>query len=152
MTSIAPELVKPTKNLDHNYSGQYDLILDEKIRVEVKASRAVDSKSEKALYLKALLAKSDKHFVMNFQQVKPGCCDVVVWVGVWRDIIRYWVLSSDEVSGNRFFSDRQHRGNTGEGQLHLKNDNIAQFSGFESNAKGLAKSIREAYTRQKKQL
>lgn len=34
---------------------------------------------------------------MNFQQVKPRCCDVFVWIAVWRDVIRYWVLSSNEV-------------------------------------------------------
>ena len=96
LKEIAPELVKPTKKLDQNYSGQYDFFLDGEIRIEVKASRAVDFASRDALYVKALSADSKRRFDMNFQQVKPACCDVFVWVGVWRDVIRYWVLSSWE--------------------------------------------------------
>ncbi len=149
LKEIAPELVKPTKKLDQNYSGQYDFFLDGEIRIEVKASRAVDFESRDALYVKALSADSKKRFDMNFQQVKPACCDVFVWVGVWRDVIRYWVLSSDEVAGNKYYSTGQHRGNIGEGQIHLKDDNIQQFSTFESKARELLESIRAAYRRQK---
>ena len=64
---------------------------------------------------------------MNFQQIKPACCDVFVWIAVWRDVIRYWVLSSDEVKSNRYYSSGQHRGNVGEGQLWLKDTNIDDF-------------------------
>ena len=150
LKEIAPELVKPTKKLDQNYSGQYDFFLDGEIRIEVKASRAVDFESRDALYVKELSSDSRKRFDMNFQQVKPACCDVFVWVGVWRDVIRYWVLSSDEVSGHPYYSTGQHRGNTGQGQIHLKDDNIQQFSIFESKARELPESIRAAYRRQKK--
>lgn len=149
LKEIAPELVKPTKKLDPGYSGQYDFILDDEIKIEVKASRAVDFDSREALYVKALSSDSQKRFDMNFQQVKPTCCDVFVWVGVWRDVIRYWVLSSDDVSGNKYYSTGQHRGNMGEGQIHLKDDNIQQFSTYESTCRELLESIRAAYQRQK---
>lgn len=39
------KLKKPSKKLDSNYTGEYDLWLDG-IRIEVKASRAVDSDSD----------------------------------------------------------------------------------------------------------
>ena len=68
---------------------------------------------------------------MNFQQLKPSCCDVFVWIGVWRDIIRYWVLSSEDVLENPYFSHGQHRGNQGEGQLWIKNTNINDFCDYE---------------------
>ena len=149
LKEICPELVKPTKKLDPAYSGQYDFFLDGKIRIEVKASRAVDFDSREALYVKALSSDSKLRFDMNFQQVKPGCCDVFIWVGVWRDVIRYWVLSSDEVAGNKYYSPRQHRGNTGEGQIHVKDDNVDEFAQFESAPRALLDKIREAYKRQK---
>lgn len=148
LKEITPELVKPTKKLDPAYSGQYDLFLDGKIRIEVKASRAVDFDSQEALCVKALAADSKKRFDMNFQQVKPDCCDVFVWVGVWRDVIRYWVLSSDEVENNKYYSTGQHRGNTGEGQLHVKNDNINEFVDYEAKPRELLEKIRAAYKRQ----
>ena len=114
-----------------------------------KASRAVDFDSDAPLYIKALSSDSDKQFDMNFQQIKPACCDVFVWVAVWRDRIRYWVLSSRKVETNRYFSTGQHRGNVGEGQLHLKRDNIQDFSQYECRSDGLLDAIREAYARQR---
>jgi hypothetical protein len=148
LKEICPELVKPTKKLDPAYSGQYDFFLDEKIKIEVKASRAVDFDSREALYVKALSSDSKSRFDMNFQQVKPACCDVFIWVGVWRDVIRYWVLSSDEVAGNKYYSTGQHRGNTGEGQIHVKDDNVNEFTQYESAPRSLLDKIRLAYERQ----
>lgn len=147
LKEVLPDLVKPTKKLDRDYSGQYDFLLD-RIRIEIKASRAVDFESDEALYVKALSVASKRPFDMNFQQIKPACCDVFVWVGVWRDAIRYWVLSSKEVESNKCYSAGQHRGNVGEGQLHLKHDNIAGFSKFEVHSNELAAAIRRASQRQ----
>ncbi len=87
-------------------------------------------------------------FDMNFQQVKPKCCDVFVWIGVWRDAIRYWVLSSNEVATNKYCSTGQHRGNVGEGQLHFTRENLDKFKSFESKSDGLKQAITDAYLRQ----
>ncbi len=114
-----------------------------------KASRAVDFNSQEPLYVKVLSWKSKKPFDMNFQQVKPKCCDVFVWIGVWRDTIKYWVLSSKEVEKNKYYSKGQHRGNIGEGQLHLKYDNIKDFKKYLSKPNELLKKITSAYKRQK---
>jgi len=143
-----PELLKSTRKLDCNYSGQYDFLLDGIVRVEVKASRAVDAGIEAPLYVKALSSDSGKPFWMNFQQIKPACCDVIVWIAVWRDVIRYWVLSSQEVESNQHYSKGQHRGNVGEGQLHVTQENIDAFSSYEVKPNKLAAAIRNAYARQ----
>ena len=148
LKELVPDLVKPTKRLDPQYSGQYDFFLDGCIKIEVKASRAVDFHSDTPLYMKALSSDSGKQFDMNFQQIKPACCDTFVWIAVWRDRIRYWILSSREVAADRYFSAGQHRGNVGEGQLHLNRDNIRDFSQYECRSDGLLNAIREAYARQ----
>lgn len=149
LKEVVPELIKPKKKFDPCYSGQYDFLLDGAIKIEVKASRATDSESKEPLYVKALSSESKKPFDMNFQQVKPACCDVFVWIGVWRDVIRYWVLSSDEVAHNPHYSTGQHRGNVGEGQIHLKDDNIHEFTSYESKPRELLDKMRSAYQRQK---
>lgn len=149
LKELVPEVVKSTKKLDPNYSGQYDFLLDGKIRIEVKASRAVDAGLDAPLYVKALASDSTKSFWMNFQQIKPACCDVFVWIAVWRDVIKYWVLSSKEVEQNRYYSKGQHRGNVGEGQLHVKHDNIRAFESFQVPSNKLAEGIRDAYKRQR---
>jgi len=148
---ILPALQKPTRKLDPDYSGQYDFSLEangQKIKIEVKASRAVDSDSNEPLYVKALPSGSKKRFDMNFQQVKPRYCDVFVWVAVWRDRIRYWVLASKEVENNRYYSTGQHRGNVGEGQLHINQNNIDDLKKYEVAANELYDKILDAYTRQ----
>jgi hypothetical protein len=141
------KLKSPNKKLDPNYSGDYDLWLDG-IRIEVKASRAVDSDSEEPLYMKALSRKTTKNFLMNFQQLKPQCCDVFIWVAVYRDQIVIWVMSSKEVLENPSYSKGQHRGNKGnEGQLHIRQDNVAQFEKYELQGDNLEKAIRDAAKR-----
>jgi len=51
------------------------------------------------LYVKALASDSNKEFRMNFQQVKPDCCDVFVWVAVWR---AGQLLSRQAVNGSAY--------------------------------------------------
>ena len=148
LKELTPELVKPSRKLDPEYSGQYDFLLDGRIRIEVKASRAVDSSIDAPLYVKALSSDSKKPFWMNFQQMKPRCCDVFVWVAVWRDRIRYWILSSREVEAHGDYSVGQHRGNVGEGQLHVTEENIGKLGVYEVPSNKLAEAFRNAYQRQ----
>ena len=138
------KLQKASKKIDPQFSGEYDLWLDG-IRIEVKASRAVDADSEEPLYMKALARNSKKNLLMNFQQLKPQCCDVFIWVAVFRDEIVLWVMSSKSVSSNPLFSKGQHRGNSGnEGQLHIKHDNIHQFDKYELKDDDIVEAIKNA--------
>jgi len=84
---------------------------------------------------------------MNFQQIKPKCADVFVWIGVWRDSIKHWVLPRNEVESNKYFSKGQHRGNIGEGQLHLTNENISEFKQYEVQSTAIKDSVVNAYKR-----
>lgn len=140
LSEIVPELERPTKKYDIEYSGQYDFWYDG-IRIEVKASRAVKKESGETLINKALSSTSLEPFEMNFQQIKPNCCDIFVWIAVWRDKIKYWVLSSDEVKNNKYYSKGQHRGNIGEGQLWITNKNISEFEKYEVDVRGILDAI-----------
>ena len=140
LNAIVPELKVPSKSLDPEYTGEYDFWYDG-IKIEVKASRAVKRKSGDSLIIKALSSDSKFGFDMNFQQMKPACCDVFVWIGVWRDTIRYWVLSSREVAHNAYYSIGQHRGNVGEGQLWLKESNIHTFDEYEVGVRDILDAI-----------
>lgn len=141
------KLKYPTKELDKDYQGEYDLWL-EGIRIEVKASRAVDADSEEPLYIKALSKNTEKRFLMNFQQLKPQCCDVFIWLAVFRDEIVIWVMNADEVATHELFSQGQHRGNHGnEGQLHIKNDNIHLFNQYKLQDNNIEKAIKDAFER-----
>lgn len=148
LNEVVPELVRPSKQYDPDYSGQYDFWYDG-IRIEVKASRAVRKSTGETLLEKALSSTSSESFDMNFQQIKPGCCDVFVWIAVWRDKIRYWVLTSDEVKNNKYYSKGQHRGNVGEGQLWITDRNIEEFGNYEVGVRDILDTIVRKYNKDK---
>ncbi len=135
------KLKKPSKKLDPNYSGQYDLWLDG-ISIEVKASRAVDRDSDEPLYMKALSKDTKKRFLMNFQQLKPACCQVFIWVAVFRDEIVLWIISSKDVASNPSYSS-QHRGGI-EGQVMITNDNVHLLHQYELKDDNIEQAIRNA--------
>lgn len=141
----------PSKKTDLGFSNEYDLWLDDNlagIKIEVKASRAVSSDSAEPLYVKALSRKTKQPFLMNFQQLKPQCCDVFVWVAIFRDEIITWVISATEVQSNKLFSKGQHRGNNGnEGQLHITNDNIDSLNIYEVKNINIELMIKDAAKR-----
>jgi len=150
LKKLVPALLPPHRKLDADYRGQYDFFLPPNIKIEVKASRAVEFNRDEPLYIKALPSDSAKRFDMNFQQIKPGCCDVFVWMAAWRDVIKYWVMASQEIESDPSYSKGQHRGNVGEGQLHLNEQNIHSFDRFLIEPKNLEQAIRDAYVRQTK--
>ena len=92
-----------------------------------------------------------QNFLMNFQQLKPQCCDVFVWVAVFRDEIVLWVMGASEVLNHNLYSRGQHRGNKGnEGQMHIKQDNIEQLDRFLLRGDDLKSAVIHAYERNAK--
>ena len=145
LRELVPDLLRPSRQLDPDYSGQYDFFLPPNIRIEVKASRVVEFSSSEPLYIKALSSNSNLPFDMNFQQIKPQLCDVFVWIAAWRDVIKYWVIPSSQVENNPHYSLGQHRGNVGEGQLHVNRESIGDFDGYLVRSDRLQVAIRRAY-------
>ena len=143
-----PELQVPTKQSDPNYVGQYDLLYNG-IHIEVKASRAVQKQSGGTLSDKALLysQKDTGKYLMNFQQLKPSCCDVYVWIAVWKDNITFWVIPSNDVENYEHFSSQHRREETPsrdgiyEGQIMMKANNIADFDKYLVSSQGILQAI-----------
>jgi len=151
LMELVPEFEIPRRAKDPMYAGEYDLWLDG-VKVEVKASRAVRKEGGDTLAEKALPWGTSENFDMNFQQLKPGCCDVFVWIAVWRDRIDYWILPSSAVRNHPLFSN-QHRasaesstGEVFEGQIHINRANYSDFEAFRVNPREIfdrIKALRE---------
>jgi len=138
LRDIDNRLQDPSKKIDSNYQGEYDLYLPQKeriIKIEVKACRAINTKKAGGLETKALNFVSKEQFWMNFQQLKLNIVDVFVFIGVWTDKILYWVLSNEEVKENPFRS-HQHRGGI-EYQIGITNENIQEFEKYLVEPKNL---------------
>lgn len=65
------------------------------------------------------------HFDCNIQQVKRSEFDVLYYGLFFADRIEIYKMLSTQVFDCPGYSDKQHRGNEGEGQFHLNNSNIA---------------------------
>jgi len=125
--SIDGRFLKASKALDKNYDGEYDLWLDG-FKIEVKSCRAIDSKIRGELSSKALHSDEDRNFWMNFQQLKPDSCNYFIFIGVWVNIIKYWVLTAEEVKKNPYIS-HQHRDGI-EYQIGITHKNIIDFNKY----------------------
>lgn len=160
LLAVEPELKRPSKKVDSTYKGQYDLYLPymgENIKIEVKGSRAVDrNKPNEPLYMKALSSSSTKDFLMNFQQIKPTCCDVMLWFAVYRDCVKYWVLKNSDIYDLNF--SPQHRNaetatrkndfkktDIYEGQVMITRENIGLIQKFQVDGRALRRAIIDKY-------
>ena len=140
LMDLDKRFVKPDKAVDSDFKGQYDLWI-EGVRVEVKAARAIDTKKRGNLVSKALRSDSERPFWMNFQQLKFDICDVFVFIGVWVDVIRYWVLSHADVRNNPYLS-HQHRGGV-EYQIGITDENLRDFDRYLVDAPKIGNRIIE---------
>ena len=130
--------VKPSKVLDPDYKGQYDLWI-ERIRVEVKSARAIKTKKRGSLVSKALRFGDTDPIWMNYQQIKLDVADVFILIGVWVDKIVYWVMSNNEVRQSKYLS-HQHRGGI-EYQIGVTQNNISEFDSYRVEASKIADKV-----------
>lgn len=136
---LFPKFIKATKkNLTSvypNFDGEFDLWLDG-IRIEVKACRANSTDKKKSLSSRAYLHSEAKRncFKYHYQQLKPSCCDVFIWIGVCRDELLYWVLSSEELVNLGKLGSQHRNENTGitetevfEGQVFMTEEELYPY-------------------------
>ena len=136
---LFPDFIKATKKklsaLYPNFDGEFDLWLDG-IRVEVKACRANKTKTGGSLASRAYLHSeaAANGFKYHYQQLKPSCCDVFIWIGVCRDELMYWVLTSDELQKTGKLGSQHRNENTGvagvevfEGQIFMTEEELNPF-------------------------
>lgn len=109
-------------------------------RIEVKFSKAskkhdttitrvnlVDSCLHAPDFASEIIASNEVDsipFDSNIQQVKPDQFDVLFYGQFFLDIITIYSVSSASIEVLPNYSNKQHRGNTGEGQFHLNNRTI----------------------------
>lgn len=135
---------KPSRTVDGKYSGDYDLYLENGkkiIKVEVKASRAINTKVRGGLETKALSFELREPYWMNFQQLKLGIADIFIFIGVWIDKICYWVLTNKEVKEHPLRS-HQHRGGI-EFQIGITERNFSEFKKFLVKPEKLVDTIKK---------
>ncbi len=138
--SVAEVLIQRLKKLGKAKNLFHDLYDDlGSKRVEVKFSRAL-RKSEVLVTPDTVLqciesATSENRLVgwgerertpydCNIQQVKRVEFDVLYYGVFFSDVVAIFHIDSDIIGPTIYYSDKQHKGNVGEGQFHINNDTI----------------------------
>lgn len=112
---------------------------DNNKRIEVKFSRALKENTDtikKNNVIQQCLNASTiyrafnstetkiQKFDCNIQQIKNKEFDVLYYGIFFKDHIEIFKIENDKIETLSNYSDKQHRGNIGEGQFHLTNTNI----------------------------
>jgi hypothetical protein len=131
-----------SKLLELRPSGTLAYDLKEKdMRVECKFCRALQShpKSIRAnnLITEVLNARTEQRLIsyhdesatwtVNFAQIKPECFDVLYFGVFFSDAILMFKMPSYMVRDIKGYSDKQHRGNKGEGQFSFKSKDLNEW-------------------------
>ena len=103
-------------------------------RVEIKISRAKKPKKKEGLF-ENLLVRTGSSFVChaasekydcNIQQVKPKYFDLIYYGVFFEDGLYLFRATSEDIVSDPAvrYSDKQHRGNKGEGQFHINSKTL----------------------------
>lgn len=138
--TVAEIMIKHLYNLEESGSLAFDKrVKGSNERIEVKFSTVMKENDDKIRddnvidqCKKANLANRAMNssdigtyaFDCNIQQVKRNEFDTLYYGLFYADQVEIYKMSSDEVLQCPGYSDKQHRGNEGEGQFHLNQDNI----------------------------
>lgn len=132
-----PEImIKKLLSYESGINQFHDLYdAERKLRVEVKFSRALKAAKEpiteenvieSLLYIstnEARMFNSDEwhkyRFDCNIQQVKQKEFDVLYYGIFFADVVMIFKLTPPDLAKLKYASDKQHKGNVGEGQFHL---------------------------------
>jgi hypothetical protein len=147
--------------------GFFDVVLSEitekdpeRILVEKAYKKPQGTEEEISNAIKGL------NFEMNFQQLKPSCCDVFIWIAVWLDDIDIWVIPSSKIvmrpenaprrkpkesivsAEGTLYMGTQHQGGKGgdvpEGQIFVTNNHYEDLKRYKVSLETLIEKIKEA--------
>jgi hypothetical protein len=137
--TVAEIMIKKLKGLGKAQNLWHDLFDSEtQKRIEVKFSRVsqnLDKLTEKNL-LECILKEQgtdrrvqfvnwQQHkFLCNIQQVKRSEFDGLYYGMFFDDCIKIFYIEPKDIDESIGYGDKQHKGNTGEGQFHITEKNL----------------------------
>jgi len=126
-------------NLEKSKDTSYDRELKDK-KIEIKGSRVFYNKNDiiteenildilQQDNLSTLVGDKNKDeniWNCNIQQIKVNYFDVLYYSLFFKDKIYFFKITGDDILSDKNikYSNKQHRGNEGEGQFHIDSKNI----------------------------
>ena len=136
--TVAEIMIKHLYDLDESGSLAFDKmarVTNERIEVKfstvmkenearIREDNVIDQCYKANLANRAMNSFDVGRFDCNIQQVKRTEFDVLYYGLFFADQIEIFMMRSSEIANCPGYSDKQHRGNEGEGQFHLNQDSI----------------------------
>lgn len=138
--SVAEVMIQRLLHCTKGRNVFHDLYDDAtKRRIEVKFSRvqkAAETRITEETVLQCiaeatseqrLVSFSEWHryrFDCNIQQVKRSEFDVLYYGLFFADCVKIFRIDTGDIGSRIYYSDRQHKGNVGEGQFHINQDTL----------------------------
>ena len=136
--TVAETLIKILANTSWGKDPFHDLYDEAELkRIEVKFSRALrshDATIREDNVLEQIVSADDKsrmfkssqwkkhRFDCNIQQVKPREFDILYYGIFFSNKVMIFKINVSDIGKSIRYSDKQHKGNIGEGQFHLNQD------------------------------
>jgi hypothetical protein len=128
ITKIVPNLGKPDNK-------SYDKKTQDNQKVEIKWSRAMKQKNKENFLINLfenpsnsfVKSNTKEKYLCNIQQIKPYCFDILYYGLIFDDKILIFKIESIKLlndTKNIGYSNKQHKGNDGEGQFHITSLNL----------------------------
>lgn len=136
--TVAELMIQKMYQLQDSKTLNFDKKKDN-IRIEIKFSRALKENTDKikmdnviqqcleaSTSYRVFCSKeaSNQKFDCNIQQIKSTEFDILYYGIFFSDKIEIFKITNEQVLSLKNYSNKQHRGNIGEGQFHLNNSNI----------------------------
>lgn len=138
--TVAELMIEVLYNLQKSKTLRFDK-KDNNQRVEIKFSKGLKENSDtiqknnliqqclEALTINRAFDSTEatsQNFDCNIQQIKKKEFDILYYGIFFKDHIEIFKIKADEINNLNNYSNKQHRGNVGEGQFHLTNNNIEE--------------------------
>ena len=112
---------------NHRVEVKFSTVRKKNNRVITEDSVLKCISDELALNRHVLYSKwRENEFDCNIQQVKRSEFDVLYYGLFFSEAVAIFRIESKDIGSQIYYSDKQHKGNEGEGQFHL-NDNTLQI-------------------------
>lgn len=138
--TVAENLIKILANVAWGKNISHDLYDEQTLKkIEVKFSRALKSNKNvinESNIIEQIISADDKtrmfksaewknfSFDCNIQQIKIKEFDVLYYGIFFSDKVKIFKIRAAQIDKQVKYSDKQHKGNIGEGQFHLNNQSF----------------------------
>lgn len=137
--TVAEIIIKQLTRSDNSINIHHDLDTDTGTKIEVKFSRVEKRHTTPITDLNVLdvVAREgvdirmfpfcewkEHKFSCNIQQLKRHEFDVLFYGIMFADRVLVFMAEPEEINYNMNYSNRQHKGNVGEGQFHISNSTL----------------------------